>query len=109
MASRPHETLALCWVTTPDAASWGPPLIDHVGETVTAPNNRDEPRVLLRRRPAVFKKSPGAIPEIVRSALSFLGPRWQGFMSPSPLVKRSFLPEGLVVVAVRKDRFSTPS
>jgi hypothetical protein len=37
MASRPEKTVALCWVTTPDAASWGPPLMYHVGEQVTKP------------------------------------------------------------------------
>jgi hypothetical protein len=67
-----------------------PPLIYHVGDKVTAPNNREESRVLLRCRPAVLKKSPLAIPEAVRHELSFLGLIWQGFISPSPqpLVKR---------------------
>src|SRR5258708_40063021 len=43
MPRRPREPCALCWLPPPVAAGWGPPLIDHVGETVTAPTNRDEP------------------------------------------------------------------
>jgi len=33
--------VALGWVTTPDAAGWGPPLMYHVGETVTLPSDRE--------------------------------------------------------------------
>jgi len=38
-ASGPNQTVALCWVATPDAAGWGPPLLHHVGETVTPPTD----------------------------------------------------------------------
>src|SRR5262249_25467525 len=52
LSKRPQglsQTLALCRVTTPDAAVWGPPLIYHAGDPVTSLNDSADgppPRVV---------------------------------------------------------------
>ena len=78
MASRPCATLALCWVTTPDAASWGPPLMYHVGEKVTRLPTETNPMSpsLSSRNPS--KNRPWAMPETVRTVSKILEPIWQG-------------------------------
>src|SRR5262249_12130339 len=63
----PEQTVALCWVTTPDAPGWGPPLQHHVGEKVTEPDNRECSRVPQRFPPTRLRKGRfGAITEKVR-------------------------------------------
>ena len=78
MASRPSATLALCWTTTPDAASWGPPLMYHVGEKVAPLPTETNPMSpsLSSRDPS--KNRPWAMPEIVRTVSKILEPTWQG-------------------------------
>src|SRR2546421_2422375 len=79
MASWPEQTVALCRVTTPDAAGWGPPLMYHVGETVTPPSDRERPRGPCRFAPAELSNDRlRAIAEIVRSFPQHLEPTWQG-------------------------------
>jgi len=74
--------VALCWVTTPDAAGWGPPLMYHVGEQVTAPTDRDRPRGPQRSSPAVlFKNRFRAVAQIVRLVQQCLQTSWQGHQS----------------------------
>jgi hypothetical protein len=58
LASRPYITLALCWLTTPDAAGWGPPLMYHVGDQVTRSPTEIDPVTLNVLIPLPFKKSP---------------------------------------------------
>ena len=51
-----RQTLALCRVTTPDAAVWGPPLIYHVGDP--GDFNHDSDDVPLRHDGSVPSKKP---------------------------------------------------
>jgi len=80
----PNATVALCWVLTPDAASWGPPLMYHVGDAMTPPTNRDEAADSRRcLAPAPQKNRRAAIPENVRSVPKPLEPTWQGCIAPA--------------------------
>src|ERR1700676_2954558 len=78
MPSRPSATLAPFWTTTPDAASWGPPLMYHVGEKVARLPTETNPMSpsLSSRDPS--KNRPCAMPEIVRTVSKILEHIWQG-------------------------------
>lgn len=97
--------MALCWVTTPDAAGWGPPLRHHVGDPVPSPASRDRSRGPRRFPPATLSKIAfAAFPEIVRTVPHVPEPTWQGLLT----VRRLSLPGALNPLRPLGGRPKTP-